>query len=186
MFASARIFERPTSRSGFGSPVVPRSFQESRLAGKSTGVRRPQLQPPGLFPMFLPVRNLRPRTSHLQPPDLNFQPRTSNLRPLEPSLQPLDTLSPLELTLTKNALASLLECTLTKLLDLKFFRINSYEKKGGGGPPASFGGPLAPHANHGAQRTPRASSRVPVLQCRGHEPSQAARARRGCARRHQR
>ncbi len=42
-------------------------------------------------------------------------------------------LSPLVVTLTKNAPASLLESTFTKSLHLKSFTINSYKKIGVGG-----------------------------------------------------
>jgi hypothetical protein len=41
-------------------------------------------------------------------------------------------LSPLECAVTKNGLASPLECAVTKSLDLKSFRIRSYEKTGWG------------------------------------------------------
>src|ERR1700674_4929824 len=42
-------------------------------------------------------------------------------------------LTALESTLTKKRPATLLQSTLTKTLDLKSFRMNTYKKRGGGG-----------------------------------------------------
>ena len=54
----------PALSSGFGSPVVPQLLLESRLAGKSTGVRRPDLEP------------LEP-ANHLECAHAKFAPATS-------------------------------------------------------------------------------------------------------------
>ena len=84
--------EPPASSSGFGSPVVPQLLLESRLAGKSTGVCRPDLQPLGpasLVESALPknasvsiIESALPNSQDLNPPGMNTYKKLGEGTPL--------------------------------------------------------------------------------------------------------
>ncbi len=105
----------------FGA-ILPATAGEARLRR----VERPAVSAAEGSPMFAPPTNFQPRASSFQPLEQNFHPPTSNLRPLE-------LLSPLQSTVTKNASANPLESALTQSLDLNSPGIKFLQKKVGGG-----------------------------------------------------